>query len=85
MEKVSVTINGIGDSGLNNIIMSVNDIIKRNMIIREGDGLQVGHEWITPESCYNLYKLLSLHKGSCIVDDKVLDALKNGTNHPESL
>ena len=85
MEKVSVTINGIGDSGLINIIMSVNDIIKRNMIIREGDGLQVGREWITPESCYNLYKLLSLQKGTCLVADSVLEALKNGTYHPESL
>lgn len=85
MEQVSVTINGIGDQGLLNIIMCVNDIIKHNMIIRKGNGLQVGSEWITPESCYNLYKLLSLQKGTCLVADSVLEALKNGTYHPESL
>lgn len=85
MTQVSVTINGIGDNGLLNIIMAVNDIIKHNMVIRQGKGLQVGSEWITPESCYNLYKLLSLQKGTCLVADSVLEALKNGTNHPESL
>lgn len=65
--------------------MAVNDIIRANMNTKYNDGLQIGNEWITPENCYWLYKLLETQRGTCLVDEAVLNALKNGTNHPETL
>lgn len=77
--------NNLSEHGQNYIIMAINDMIENNFIIRSGSGLYVGNDWLTPESCYWLYKFLSQESGSSLVSSKVLVALKNGCNHPELL
>ena len=75
----------ISDHGQEYIVMAINDMIQSNMNNSCSDGLCVGANWLTPESCYWLYKLLSNWSETCLVDSAVLQALKNGTCHPESL
>lgn len=75
----------INEDGLYSIMMAINDTIQRNMDISEGDGLQVGNNWLTPSECYWLYRLLETQRGTCLVSDTVLDALRNGTENPETL
>lgn len=82
---MDTTFNNISDYGWENILMNVSDIIQFNMIETESKGLQIGHEWLSPEGCYWLYKLLATGRETILVSDKVLDALRNGTNYPESL
>lgn len=65
--------------------MAINDIIAENGIQSSTTGLQVGKTWLTPETCYWLYKLLNLEHDSCLVSDKTLRLLCESTNHPESL
>ena len=80
-----VQISEMFEDDLQAAIMAVNDIIKANREELAADGLQVGKEWITPYECYALFKLLSIHKGSCLVDNEVLEWLRLGTNFPEDL
>lgn len=81
-----VTLNDISEHGLYNIVMNISLIIMRHQSENNDDrGLQLDKTWITPEGCYWLYKLLAPHKGSCLIDDKVLDLLKQGTNNPDEL
>lgn len=75
----------INENGLEYIIMAINDIIESNGNEYSKDGLYVGNTWLTPETCYWLYKLLNLEHDSCLVSDKTLRLLREGTNHPESL
>ena len=82
---MAANLKNISDEGLRNVIMNINDIIQRNMDVTKGSGLQVGNEWITPEGCYWLYRLLEPARGTCLVSDTVLNALRNGTNAPETL
>lgn len=81
-----VQIENLSEQGLQNIIMNVADMIDyhyRNS--RPEGGMQLEHQWISPEGCYWLYKLLSLDKSGVLVRPQVLERLKNGTNHPEML
>lgn len=80
-----VQISELFDNELEAAILAINDIIKANHVVRDGAGLQVGKEWITPFSCYALFRLLSLYGDSCLVDSDVLESLRLGTNHPEDL
>lgn len=81
-----VTLEDISDHGLYNIVMNISLILTRHMAKNhDGKGLQLDKTWITPEGCYWLYKLLSPHKGSILIDDKVLEILKQGTNNPDEL
>lgn len=80
-----IEISEMYEDDLQAAIMAINDIIKANRVELATDGLQVGSEWITPFSCYALFKLLSIHKGSCLVDNEVLEWLRLGTNFPEDL
>lgn len=82
---IMLSIENLNEHGLHFVIMGINDIISRNMKVSETYGLYVGNVWLTPETCYWLYKLLENKKGSCLVSNEVLEALKNGTNHPETL
>ena len=75
----------INESGLEFIIMAINDIIENSGKKTKGDGLYVGHTWLTPETCYWLYKLVNIERESCLVSEKTLRLLREGTNHPESL
>lgn len=75
--------NELSEYGQNYIIMAINDLISENVSINDGAGLKVGKHWLTPESCYWLYQLLSHKSDSCLVSEKVLTALKNGCNYPE--
>lgn len=77
--------NELSEYGQNYIIMAINDLISENVPINDGAGLKVGKHWLTPESCYWLYKFLSQKSGSCLVSAEVLAALKNGCNHPEMI
>lgn len=67
------------------VIMNINDMIESNLKEQDGYGLQVGREWITPEGCYNLWELLKIKRGTCLVSDKVLESLRKGTNYPDDL
>lgn len=81
-----VRIEQLSEHGLQNIIMNVADMIDSHFCYSSPEcGMQMGHEWITPEGCYWLYKLLSLDQSGVLVRQRVLDHLKNGTNHPETL
>ena len=81
-----VEIENLDEQGLQNIIMNVADMIDLHYCKSiPGCGMQMEHEWITPEGCYWLYKLLSLDKSGVLVRPRVLERLKNGTNHPETL
>lgn len=82
---MTTNLENISYLGIRDIIMNINDIIQRNMEVTKGGGLQVGKEWITPEGCYWLYRLLETERGTTLVDDTVLDALRNGTNEPDTL
>lgn len=75
----------INEHGLEMIIMAINDIIETNGCQTRSDGLYVDHTWLTPETCYWLYKLVSTMRDSCLVSDKTLRLLREGTNHPELL
>ena len=77
--------NNLSKHGQDYIIMAISDMIERNLIIKDGSGLVVGNDWLTPESCYWLYKFLSQESGSSLVSSEVLFALKHGCNHPELL
>lgn len=81
-----VTIENISEQGLQNIMMNVADIIDSHFSNSSPEcGMQLEHQWITPEGCYWLYKLLSLDETHVLVRPGVLEHLKNGTNHPETL
>lgn len=81
-----IKIENLSEEGLNNIIMNVSDVIDSHYCnSRPEDGMQLEHSWITPEGCYWLYKLLSLDQSGVLVCPRVLERLKNGTNHPEML
>lgn len=81
-----VTIENISEQGLQNILMNVASIIDSHFCNSSPEsGMQLDKEWITPEGCYWLYKLLSLDETRVLVSNRVLERIKNGTNHPESL
>lgn len=81
-----VTIENISEQGLRNIIMNVADMIDSHFCHSEPEcGMQLEQEWLTPEGCYWLYKLLSQDQSGVLVRPRVLERLKNGTNHPETL
>lgn len=81
-----VTLKDISDYGLDNLVMNISHIILRHQTkYLDGKGLQLENTWISPEGCYWLYKFLSPYKGSILINDKVLDLLKQGTNNPDEL
>lgn len=81
-----IKMENLSEEGLKNIIMNVSDIIDSHYCNSSyKDGMQLEHAWITPEGCYWLYKLLSLDQSGVLVRPRVLEHLKNGTNHPETL
>lgn len=81
-----VQIENLSEQGLQNIIMNVADMINSHYCNSCPEhGMQMEHQWITPEGCYWLYKLLSLDQSGVLVKPQVLERLKNGTNHPETL
>ncbi len=81
-----VQIENLSEEGLNNIIMNVADMIDSHYCYSHPEnGMRLEHGWITPEGCYWLYKLLSLDQSGVLVRPRVLDRLKDGTNHPETL
>lgn len=75
--------NDLSKHGQEYILMAINDMIAENFLINDGAGLKVGKSWLTPETCYWLYKFLSQESGTSLVWGEVLAALKNGCNHPE--
>lgn len=81
-----IKIENLSEEGLRNIIMNVSDVIDAHYCNSSYEsGMQLEHTWITPEGCYWLYKLLSLDQSGVLVSPRVLERLKNGTNHPETL
>ena len=81
-----IKIEDISEQGLQNIIMNVADMIDYHFCNSSPEhGLQLENQWITPEGCYWLYKLLSQDQSGVLVRPRVLERLKNGTNHPELL
>lgn len=81
-----INIENLSDEGLNNVIMNVSEIIDRHFVSSEPEhGMQLQHTWVTPEGCYWLYKLLSNDQSGILVSKKVIENLKQGTNHPELL
>lgn len=75
----------INEHGLELIIMAISDIIENSGTQYKNPGLYVDHSWLTPETCYWLYKLLNIMRDSCLVSEKALRLLRESTNHPESL
>lgn len=81
-----VKIENISKQGLQNIIMNVSDIIDSHFCNSSpGHGMDLENQWITPEGCYWLYKLLSSDETNVLTRPRVLERLKNGTNHPDLL
>lgn len=81
-----VQIENLSEEGLRNILMNVADIINSHYCNSSPEcGMQMEREWISPEGCYWLYKFLSIDQSGILVRSQVLDNLKNGTNHPETL
>lgn len=80
-----VQINSLNDHGLAYSVMGLLDLLSGDLRSSAGNGCYCGHKWLTPETCYWLYLLLK-ELGS--FDDRsvrVMEFLKNGTNHPELL
>lgn len=75
-----ITLDNINEHGLDYIIMAINDIIEENGIQTSTAGLQVGETWLTPETCYWLYKIVCIRENSAIVSEKTLRFLKESTN-----
>lgn len=81
-----VQIENLSEQGLENIIMNVAEMIDYHYLISSPEcGMQMRNFWITPEGCYWLYKLLSKDQSGVLVNPRVLEYLKKGTNHPETL
>lgn len=81
-----VKIENISEQGLQNILMNVADMIDSHFCNSSPEcGMQLEHQWITPEGCYWLYKLLSSDETNILFRSRVLKYLKMGTNHPETL
>lgn len=81
-----VQIENLSEQGLENIIMNVADIIDFHFCNSSPEcGMQLEYLWISPEGCYWLYKLLSMDQSGELVHPRVLERLKAGTNHPETL
>lgn len=81
-----VELENLGVYGLDSVIMNVSDLIAEHALSSAPEkGLQMQRGWITPEGCYNLYKFLSSDKTGVLARPKVLELLKQGTNHPELL
>lgn len=81
-----VKIENLSEQGLQNILMNVADIIDTHYCYSSPKGgMQMQNLWITPEGCYWLYKLLSNDQTGILVGRRVLERLKIGSNHPETL
>lgn len=81
-----VTLKDISDVGLSYIVMNISDMIMRHHNPNwDSKGLRLDKSWITPEGCYWLYKFLSEYGGHVLVNPKVLEWLKQGTNNPDEL
>ena len=78
-----VDFNSLSDHAQFYILSAIDELISYNMVNSADTGLQVGQLWLTPETCYWLYKFLSQESDVFIVQPVVLEALKNGCNHPE--
>lgn len=82
---MSTFFDNFSESEFENVIMAISDIIASNKGRECSSGLYVGDNWLTPFQCYCLHRFLSVKRGSCLVDDSVLELLRLGTNHPETL
>lgn len=80
-----ITLENLNEYGLQYVLMAINDLVAESGVDTYQHGMLIGRTWLTPETCYWLYKLLSSKRGSAIVSDAALSKLRNGTNHPESL
>lgn len=81
-----IQIENISEAGLHHLLMDISEIIEFNAVESSPEhGLYTKGAWITPEGCYWLYKFLSNDESGVLVRPKVLELLKNGTNHPALL
>lgn len=80
-----VTMENLNVHGLDYVLMAINDLVAESGVDTRQEGIHIGRTWLTPETCYWLYQLLSSRRGSSIVSDAALNKLRNATNHPELL
>jgi len=80
-----VQIENLNEHGLQLVIMAIEEMFGEN--IRFSNIMSVPYFskwWLTPETCYYLYKLLTTYP-ELHVNPHLLSLLKNGTDHPETL
>lgn len=80
-----ITPNTITEHGFMYIAMFIEDIVKfQGMSEGRGEGMRCHNVWVSPETCYWLYRFLT---DNCfdLTNPQLLETLKNSTNHPESL
>lgn len=66
--------------------MAICDMIRAFKVKSEREnGAYLKEIWLTPMTCYSLYKLISSDEYYQRNYADILEFLKNGTNHPETL
>lgn len=80
-----VQINSLNDHGLAYSVMGLLDLLSGDLRYSAGNGCYCGDKWLTPETCYWLYLLLKELGSFDNRSVRVMEFLKNGTNHPELL
>lgn len=80
-----IELTNISEHGLRYICMAIIDmVINDGENSRTGHGMYVGGTYLTPETCYWLYKLLQ-ESPELYATRTAMDMLAKGTNAPESL
>lgn len=80
-----VQIHSLSDYGLSYSVMGLLDLLDVELSSSAGDGCYCGDKWLTPETCYWFYLLLKEVGSFDNRSVRVMEFLKNGTNHPELL
>lgn len=80
-----VQIESLNAHGLSYTVMGLLDLLDVKLSSSAESGCYCGEVWLTPETCYWLYLLLKECASFDSRSVRVMEFLKNGTNHPEML
>lgn len=80
-----VQIESLNAHGLSYSVMGLLDLLNGALSSSPERGCYCNGSWLTPETCYWLYLLLKECGSFDSRSVRVMEFLKNGTNHPEML
>lgn len=80
-----VQIKSLNEHGLSYSVMGLLDLLSVELRSSVEHGCYCGDVWLTPETCYWFYLLLKEAGSFDSRSVRVMEILKNGTNHPELL